>query len=47
MQWVVIGVWQMERWWKGFDQLAADVAGELVCAAEEHGRFRITGLFIV
>jgi hypothetical protein len=46
MQWVVVGMWEMERGWERFDQLAAHVAGEPVRAAEEHGRVRITGLLI-
>jgi hypothetical protein len=37
----------MEHGWKCFDQLAAHVAGELVRAAEEYGRLRITGVLIV
>jgi hypothetical protein len=47
VQWVVIGAGQMERGWERFDQLAAYVAGELVGAAEEHGRLRITDPLIV
>ena len=46
VQWVVIGVSQMEHGWERFDQLATDVPGELVRTAEEYGRFRITGVRI-
>jgi hypothetical protein len=47
VQWIIIGVRQMEHRWKRFHQLATHVAGELVGAAEEHRRFRITGVLIV
>jgi hypothetical protein len=47
VQWIIIGVRQMEHRWERFHQLAAHVAGELVSAAEEHRRFRITGVLIV
>ena len=47
VQWVVFGVRQMEHRRERFDELAAHVAGELVRAAQEHGRFRITGVLVV
>ncbi|MCU1493792.1 MAG: NmrA family protein [Acidimicrobiaceae bacterium] len=47
MQLVVIDLGQMEHGWKRLDQLATHVAGELVRAAEKHGRFRITDVLIV
>jgi uncharacterized protein YbjT (DUF2867 family) len=47
VQWVVIGVWQTEHGWERFYQLTANVAGELVRAAEEDGRFRIIGVRII
>src|ERR1700722_7642266 len=37
----------MKHRWECFDQLAADVAGELVGAAEEHCRFGIASVLIV
>jgi hypothetical protein len=45
-QWVVIDAGQMEHRWECFDQLTAHIPGELVGPAEEHGRFRITGMRI-
>jgi hypothetical protein len=43
---VVVGMWQMEHGRERLDQLAAHVAGEPIGAAEEHGRFWITGVLI-
>jgi hypothetical protein len=47
VQRVIIDVGQMEYGWECFHELAAHISGELVGAAEEHGRFRITGMRIV
>ncbi len=47
MQWITIGVRQMEHRRERFHELAAHVAGELVRAAEEHRRFRVTGVLVV
>jgi hypothetical protein len=47
VQRVVIDVWQTEHWGERFDQLAPDVASELVRATEEHGCFRVIGVRIV
>jgi hypothetical protein len=46
VQWVVIGVGQMEHGWERFDELATDVTSELVRTAKEHGRLRIACVLV-
>ncbi len=47
MKGIVIGSWQMEYRGKRIDQLLSDIAGELVSAAEKHGRVLVAGPLIV
>ncbi len=40
-------VWGRWRRWERLTSWLAHVSGELVRAAEEHGRFRVTGVLVV